>query len=135
MTHPTIEHLVTTCHVGEVTAPSQAHVFVAPFPCRLAAAGLVTTNDVMEAEESFLEVSLVGRRSGVERPIVTKTTKLETGEEIRAGTYWHFDVCPWDREARQLATGAVVSLHVQPHGPAKGAALTGVLVVLRYEPT
>ncbi|MEQ4210117.1 hypothetical protein [Actinopolymorpha sp. B9G3] len=143
MTQPTIEHLVTTCQLGDIGAPSETHVFVAPFPCRLAAGGLVTTNDVMESEESFLEVSLIGRRFGDERQIVTKTTKVETGEEISAGTYWHFDVCEWDREARHLATGAVVSLRVRPGGRETGdqddrpavPALTGVLVALRHEPT
>ncbi len=132
MEHPSVEHLVAACHLGDLGVPSAAHVFVAPFPCRLAAAGLVATGDVPESEESYVETTLVRRRAGEVRPIVSKTTRAETGEGIGADTYWHFDVCAWDREARRLATGAVVSLETRAEGAPPG--LTGVLVVLRYEP-
>ncbi len=93
MEHPSVEHLVAACHLGDLGVPSAAHVFVAPFPCRLAAAGLVATGDVPESEESYVETTLVRRRAGEVRPIVSKTTRAETGEGIGADTYWHFDVC------------------------------------------
>ena len=129
---PSIEHLVATCHLGEVRAPAFAHVFVAPFPCRIAGAGLVTTNDVPESVRAYLTVALSRQRHGETRPMVRKTTLPETGEGIRANAYWHFDVCEWDSEARQLPTGSVVSLSVEGMGPVTG--LRGVLVVVRYEP-
>ena len=138
MEYPSIEHLVVTCHLGDIDTPSEAHVFVAPFPCRLAAAGIVTATDVPLTPDDFAEVALVRRRGGEERPIVTKTTRAETGEAISAGAYWHFDVCAWDPEARVLPTGTVVSLRSRPGGPAgtgPSQRLAGVLTVLRYEPT
>lgn len=129
---PSIEHLVATCHLGEVRAPAYAHVFVAPFPCRIASAGLVTTNDVPESARSYLRVGLSRQRYGEARSMVCKTTLPDSGEGIQANTYWHFDVCEWDPEARQLPTGSVVSLSVEGMGPVPG--LRDVLVVVRYEP-
>lgn len=129
----TVEHLAIACHLGDIAESGDRHVFVAPFPCLIASARLVATAGIPESAEFGWEIGLLRRRSGVETPIVTKTTARETGQEILPDTEWSFDVSPWDAEARQLPTGGVVSMRFRRHGTPP--PITGVLVVLRYEPT
>lgn len=130
--HVTVEHLVVACHLGDVAHTTDRHVFVAPFPCLIASARLVTTSAIEESEHDLWEVSLLRRQADDEAQLVLKSTAPEVGQEIIANTEWHFDVSPWDAQARRLPTGAVLSMRFRAQG--SPGALTGVLVVLRYEP-
>jgi hypothetical protein len=127
-----IEDLVTTCHLGEVTASVRRHVFVAPFPCRVASARLVTAGAVPEAEDASWTITLERVRGEERSPIVAKTTVPETGEAIGPSVSWHFDVSDWDRAAAELKSNDVVVVGFEQVGPAP--PLADVLVALRYEP-
>lgn len=130
---PTIEHLVATCHLGDITGSSESYVFVAPFPCRLASARLVTKSEVPEAPETLWTIALYRHRGDERRQLVAKTTEPETGELIVPNVAWHFDVSAWDEQARSLATNDVVAMSFDTTG--SPPPLRGVLAVLRYEPT
>jgi hypothetical protein len=129
---PTLEELVVTAEMGDVTGTTSHPIFIAPFPCEVRQASLVQWYGAVPAAAArYWTIKLWRVRGGTSADIAVKTTRPGTGEAVRTRIAWTFDQVPFG-PARSLDKGDVVALAFYKTGTAP--PLKRLAATLRYSP-
>jgi hypothetical protein len=129
---PTLEELVVSTELGDVTQTTSHPLFIAPFPCDVRQASLVQWyGAVLANNQKFWTIKLWRVRGGVSADIAVKTTRPTSGEAVRTRIAWTFDQVPFGA-ARSLDKGDVVALAFYKTGGAP--PLKRLAATLRYSP-
>jgi hypothetical protein len=110
-------------------------VFVAPFPCTLAAASVINNTTTIAASDTiYWTVNIRIFRATTFRGIAaSKTTRITGGEAMTFRGDWNFDAVTFDPTLKVLAKGDIVEFQFAPTGTA--ATIGQPLAQVRYEPT
>jgi hypothetical protein len=129
---PTLEELVVSTELGDVTGTTSHPLFIAPFPCDVRQVSIVQWYGAVLANNSkFWTIKLWRVRGGASADIAVKTTRPGTGEAVRTRIAWTFDQVPFG-PARSLDKGDIVALaFYQTGGP---PPLKRLAATLRYSP-
>jgi hypothetical protein len=129
---PTLQQLVVSGELGTVKSTTSHPLFIAPFPCHIRQASLVTWyGNVPASNRRFWTVKLWRVRAGKTADIAVKTTKETGGHGIRARHAWPFDAAHFG-PAGTLDKGDAVAFAFYRTGAAP--PLRRVAGMVRYVP-
>lgn len=133
-----IEELTQVVPFATVTATTTAAAWIAPFPCKIVAASLLSYGaNIPASTVNYWSVTLrklVNNAGTVTSSVIAvKTSRSDTGQAVTGKADWNFDNVPFDPVAQNLAKGDVLDVLWGTVGAPP--QWTAPLLVFRYEPS